>query len=200
MISISLFYCCKNVFAHTTHTNIWMIGKNLVKLFLQEKYFYSHLNMEDITDADYTHTKRVSKDSKIRSLGDYHNLYIQTDTLLLADVFVNFQNVCLVIYAFDPAHFVSQPGLAWQAVLKKAKVKLDLLTDTDMLSIVEKSIRGLTVYGYAKANNKYMRNFDKNKESSYQKYWDVNNLYGWAISLKLPVNDFKLGWRFFWIW
>ena len=149
--------------------------------------------MEDITDADYTHTKRVSKDSKIRSLGDYHNLYIQTDTLLLADVFVNFQNVCLVIYAFDPAHFVSQPGLAWQAVLKKAKVKLDLLTDTDMLSIVEKSIRGLTVYGYAKANNKYMRNFDKNKESSYQKYWDVNNLYGWAMSLKLPVNDFKLG-------
>ena len=120
--------------------------------------------MEDITDADYTHTKRVSKDSKI-SLGDYHNLYIQTDTLLLADVFVNFQNMCLVIYAFDPAHFVSQPGLAWQAVLKKTKVKLDLLTDTDMLSIVEKSIRGLTVYGYAKANNKYMRNFDKNKES-----------------------------------
>ena len=82
-------------------------------------YFYSHLNMEDITDADYEHTKRVCKDFEIENLGQYHHLYVQIDTLLLANIFENFRNICLKIYELDPAKFLSAPGLAWQAVLKK---------------------------------------------------------------------------------
>ena len=94
----------------------------------------------------------------------------------------------------DPAKFLSAPGLVWQEALKKTEVKLELLTDIDMLLMVEKRIRGgiyHTIHQYAKANNKYMKDYDKNKESSYLKYWDVNNLYGWAMSQKLPVNNFE---------
>ena len=89
--------------------------------------------------------------------------------------------ICLEIYKLHSAKFLSAPGLAWQAALKKSKVKLDLLTDIDMLLMIEKGIRGgiyHSIYRYAKANNKYMKDYDKNKESSYLQYWDVNNLYG----------------------
>ena len=86
--------------------------------------FYSHLNMEDITDADYAHTKRVCKDFKIKNLGGHHDLYVPSDTLLLADVFENFQKMCLKIYELHPAKFLSVPGLAWQAALKKDKSKI----------------------------------------------------------------------------
>ena len=148
--------------------------------------------MEDITDADYMHAKRVCKDFEIKNLGEYHDLYLKSDVLLLADVFETLKK-CLKFYELDPAKFISAPGLAWQAALKKTKVKLDLLTDIDMLLMVEKGIRGgicHSIYQYAKANNKYMKDYDKNKESSYLKYWDVNNLYGWAISQKLPLNKY----------
>ena len=103
--------------------------------------FYSHLNMEDITNADYAHTKRVCKNFEIENLGEYHNLYVQSDRLLLAEVFENFQKMCLEIYELDPAKKFSARELAWQAALKKTKVKLDLLTDIDMLLMVEKGIR-----------------------------------------------------------
>ena len=92
---------------------------------LEKEDFYSHLNMEDITDADYVHAKKVCKDFEIKNLGEY-DLYVQSDTLLLADVLENFRNMCLKIYELDPAKFLSAPGLAWQAALKNAKVKLDL--------------------------------------------------------------------------
>ena len=137
--------------------------------------------MEDITDADYGHGKKVCKDFERKNLGECHDLYVQSDTLLLADVFENFRNMCLKIYELDPAKFLLVPGLAWQAAFKKPKVKLDLSTDTDMLLIVEKDIRGgicYSIYRYAKANNKYMKNYDQNEEASYLQYWDVNNLYG----------------------
>ena len=139
------------------------------------------------------HKKRVCRDFEVKNLGEYHDLYVQNDILLLADVFENFRNMFLEIYDLDPAKFLSAPGLAWQAALKKTKVKLDLLTNIDMLLMVEKGIRGgicHSTYWYAKANNKYMKNYDKNKESSYLQYWDENNLYGWAMSQKLPVNNF----------
>ena len=106
----------------------------------EKKCFYSHLNMGDITDADYMHGKRVWKDFEIKSLGEYQDLYVESDTLLLADVFENFRIMCLEKYELDPALFLTAPGLAWQTVLKKTKVKLDLLTDIDMLLIVEKGI------------------------------------------------------------
>ena len=121
---------------------------------------------------------------KFRSLGEYHDLYVQSDSLWLADVFENFSNMCHEIYELDPAKFLLAPGLAWQAALKKTKVKLDLLTDIDILLMVEKGNRGgmcHALYRYAKAYNKYMKDYDKNKELSYPQYLDVNNLYGWAF-------------------
>ena len=106
------------------------------------KLFYSYLNMEGITDADYAHAKRVCKDSEIRNLGKHHDLYAQSDTLLLAEVSEDFWNTCLKIYEHDPAHFLTAPQLAMQAVSKNTKVKSALITDIDMLLMVNKDIRG----------------------------------------------------------
>ena len=102
--------------------------------------------------------------------------------------------MCLTIYELDPVFFVSAPGLAWQASLKKTKVKLELLTDYDMVLMIEKGIRGgicQATYRYAKANNEYIKNYNKDIESSFIEYLDANNIYGWAMSQKLPVNDFQ---------
>ena len=97
--------------------------------------------MEEITDADYERAKRFCKDFEIKPLGEYHVLYVLSETLLLADVFENFRNICLEIYELHPAKFLSAPGIAWQVALKKSKVKLDLVTDIDMLLTVEKGIK-----------------------------------------------------------
>ena len=156
--------------------------------------FYSNLNMEDISDIDYRYVNNVFKRFKLENLGDYHDLYVQSDTLLLADVFNNFRDMCIKEYELDPAHFLSLPGLAWQACLKKTNIELELLADYDMLLMVEEGIRGgicHSIHRYAKANNKYMKNYNNNEESSYIQYLDANNLYGWAMSKKLPVNGFK---------
>ena len=156
--------------------------------------FYSNLNMEDIFDIDYRHPNNVFKRFELKNLGQYHDLYVQSDTLLLADVFENFRDMCIKEYELDPAHFLSLPGLAFQAYLKKTNIKLELLTDYDMLLMVEEGIRGgicHSIHRYAKANNKYIKNYNNNEESSYIQYLDANNLYGWAMSPKLPVNGFK---------
>ena len=133
--------------------------------------FYSHLKMEDVTDADYTHAKKVCKDIWIKNVGEYHDLYVQSDTLLLADVFENFRNMCSKIYKFEHG----------KKALKITKLKVDLSIDIDMLLMVEKDTKGgicLSIYWYATSINKYMKDYDKNKESSYLQYWDVNSLYG----------------------
>ena len=117
--------------------------------------FYSNPNMEDISDVDYKHAKIVFKYLINKNLGDYHDLYIQSDTLLLADVFENFRNMCIKVYKLDPAHFLSAPGLAWQVCLKKTEVKLELLIDANMLLMVEKGIRERichAMHRYAKPN------------------------------------------------
>ena len=117
--------------------------------------FYSSLNVEYTIDADYAHANKVFKEFKLKNLGDYHNLYVQSNTLLLADVFENFRNICIEIYELDLAHFLSAPGLAWQPCLKKTEVELELITDADMLLMVEKGIRGgicRAIHRYAKGN------------------------------------------------
>ena len=128
--------------------------------------FYSNLNMENIDDIDYRHGNNVFKIFKLKNLEEYHDLYVQSDTLLLAYVFENFRNKCIEVYELDP-HFLSLPGLAWQACLKKTNVELELLTDYDMLLMVEEGIRGgicHSIHRYAKANNKYMKDYNKNIE------------------------------------
>ena len=138
-----------------------------------KKSFYSELNLEDISDKDYLHAQKVWDVFEIRNLGEYHDLYVQTDTSLLADVYEKFRDKCIEIYGLDPSYFLSAPGLAWQACLKKTEVKLKLLTDYHMLLMIEEGIKGgmcQSTHRYAKANNKYMKNYDKSIESSYLIY------------------------------
>ena len=164
------------------------------KLIPCKELFYSNLTLENISEVDYMHANNVFKTTELNNLGDYHDLYVRSDTLLLADVFENFRNACLSNYELDPAHFVSLPGLAWQPCLKKTNVELELLTDYDMLLMIEEGIRGgicHAIQRYAKANNKYMKDYDKKKKSSYIQYLDANNLYGKAMTEKLSGRGFR---------
>ena len=129
--------------------------------------------MEDITDADYSHAKKFCKDFELKNLGEFHDLYAQSNILLLADVFANFQNMCLQMFELNPARFLSAPGLAYQAALEKSKIKLDLLTDTDMLLKVEKGIREGICHSISqrrKANNRYKNNMIKIKNTIFNNY------------------------------
>ena len=161
--------------------------------------FYSNLNMEDITDVEHRHAKRVfneaaPKNLSNKNLGEYHDLYVQSDTLLLADVFENFRNMCIKVYELDPAHFLSAPGLAWQRCLKKTEVELELIICPDTLLMVEKGIKGgicHAILWYAKTNNKYMKDYNKDEEESFLQYNDANKIYGFAMSEPLPVDGFE---------
>ena len=121
-------------------------------------------------------------------------MYVRSDTLLLVHVFENFRNKCIEIYELNVANFLSGPGLAWKAYLKQTEIKLELLTDINMLVTVEKGIKGgmcHAIHKYAEANNKYMKNYNKNKDYSHLMYLDANNIYRWAKSQKLPVDRLK---------
>ena len=156
--------------------------------------FYSILNKEHITDEQYQHAQSVWKTFKLRSMGDYHDLYLGSDVLLLADVFENFRKTYLQYYKLDPCNYFTSPGLSWDAMLKMTNIKLELLTDIDMFQFIEKGLRGGISYianRYAKANNKYMKNYVKNEPTKYIMYLDANNLYGWAMSQYLPTGGFQ---------
>ena len=136
--------------------------------------FYSNLNMESITDIDYRHAKNIFNKFNNNNLGDYRDLYVQSDTLLLAAVFTNLRKVCFDIYELDPAHFLSAAGL------KKSNVELKLISDVDMLLIIEKGIRGgitQAVCRYFQSNIKHMdKKYDKTKKSTYLQYYDAQVL------------------------
>ena len=156
--------------------------------------FFSRLKQEKVSEEDFLHAQKVWKECKLKNMGDYHDLYLKTDVLLLSDVMENFRKLCEKHYELDPAHFFTVPGMAWDAMLKMTGIKLELLEDVDMLLMIEKGIRGgiSNVFKrYAKANNKYMKNFDPAKKSSFIVYLDANNLYGWAMSKPLPVGGFE---------
>ena len=164
------------------------------KIIPVKELFYSNLTLENISETDYAHANNVFKKFNINNLGEYHDLYVRSDTLLLADIFENFRQSCLKNYELDLAHFVSLPGLAWQACLKKTNVEVELLTDYDMLLMVEEGIRGgicHAIQRYAHANNKYMKDYNKKKKSSYIQYLEANNLYGKAMTEKLSVRGFR---------
>ena len=157
--------------------------------------FYSKLSGKGITEKDYKHAEDVWNSFKMKTFKEYHELYNITDVLLLADVFENFRDLCLKIYGLDPVYYFTAPGLAWDACLKMTSVKLELLSDSNMLLMFEEGIRGgisIISNRYGEANNKYMRKgFNKNKPSKYLMYLDANNLYGCAMSEKLPTHGFK---------
>ena len=157
--------------------------------------FYSKLTGRGISEKDYKHAWNVWHTFKMKTFKDYHELYNETDVLLLADVFENFRNLCLKIYGLDPVYYYTAPGLAWDACLKVTDIDLELLNDPDMLLMFEKGIRGgisMISNRYGEANNKYMgQGFNRNKLTKYLMYLDANNLYGCAMSLKLPTHGFK---------
>ena len=159
------------------------------------KSFYSSLNMTNVSEGDYEHAQRVWKEFRIRNLGEYHNLYLRTDVILLSNMFEAFRDTCLEHYSLNPAHFYTSPGFDWKACLKKTRVRLELLTDPDMLLMFERGIRGgiaQAVHRYSKANNKYIgEKFNPSEEISYLQYLDANNLYGWAMSQPLPTGRFR---------
>ena len=161
---------------------------------LQREEFYSLLTNENISEDDYKHAKYVWNTFNLKNMGEYHDLYLQTDILLLVDVFENFRKTCLNYYKLDPLHYITSPGLAWDAMLKMTRINLELITDIDMQLFIEKGMRGGISYishRHAEANNKYTRNYDPSKQSSYIMYLDANNLYGWAMSKPLPYGNFR---------
>ena len=156
--------------------------------------WYSKLNDKGISKEEYAHAQLVWDTFQMKTMKDYHDLYLMTDVLLLSCVFEEFRNICLKHYELDPTWYYTTPALAWDACLKESKVNLELLVNQDMLLMVEKGIRGgvsMISTRYGKANNKYMEEYDSNKPSKYIAYLDANNLYGWAMSRPLPTHGFK---------
>ena len=157
--------------------------------------FYSKLSEEHVNDKDYERAQKVWKHFGIRTLGQYHDLYLRTDFLLLTDVFEHFTDLCMEYYGLDPAHSYTLPNFAWEAMLLKTGVEIEQLHDKKMYKMVEQGMRGgmcQVSYRLAEANNKYMDEaFDESKPSSYINYLDANNLYGLAISQKLPLKNIK---------
>ena len=155
--------------------------------------FYGILNDQHITDDEYNHAKEIWNTFMIRTLGDYHDLYLVSDVLLLTDVSENFRKTCMQYYKLDPCHYFTSPGLSWDAMLKMTNIKLELMTDIDMFQFIEKGMHGGVPYianRYGNANNKYIKEYDEKAPSKYIMYLDANNLYGWAVSKYLPTGNF----------
>ena len=159
-----------------------------------KEFFYSKLSGSGISDSDYAHAQQVWDTFRCRNLGEYCDLYCRTDVLLLADVFENFRKTCLTQYKLDPAHYYTSPGLSWDALLKKTKVELELLTDYDQHLFIEKGLRGgisMSSKRYCKANNPNVPEHDPDLPTTHILYLDANNLYGWAMSQALPTGGFQ---------
>ena len=156
--------------------------------------FYSILNDQHITVDEYDHAKKVWKTFKIKTMGEYHDLYLGSDVLLLTNVFKNFRKTRIQYYKLNPCHYFTSPGLSWDAMLKMTNIKLELMTDIDIFQFIEKGMRGGVSYianRYGNANNKYMKEYNEKAPSKYIMYLDANNLYLWAMSQYLPTGNFK---------
>ena len=160
-----------------------------------KEQFYSRLTEEDITNDDYNKAKQIWKHFGIKSMGEYHDLYLKTDVLLLTDVFENFRDMCLSYYGLDPVYYYTLPNFAFDAMLKLTGIEIDLVYNQEMYEMIEAGLRGgmtQTTCKKVEANNKYMgSDYDSSKESSYINYLDANNLYGLSMIQKLPYRNLK---------
>ncbi|XP_071651462.1 uncharacterized protein [Temnothorax longispinosus] len=156
--------------------------------------FYSSSTDDTVSESDYAHAVNVWQRFSIQTLGQYSDLYLKTDVLLLADMFENFRDSCISSYKLDPAYYCTLSDFTWDAMLKHTCVNFALLTDIDIVMFIERGTRGglnQCSNRYARANNKYMQSYDTSKPSSYLMYFDINNLYGWAMCQPLPYADFR---------
>jgi len=168
----------KGVFPYDYFNNACVLDET--SLPSKEK-FYSSLTEKSISDEDYEHALNVWREFNIKTIREYYDIYMEVDVLQLADVFENFRNVCLERYKLDPAWYYTAPGLSWDAMPKTTKLDLDPITNIDQLLFFERGIRGgvsMISHRYAKANNKYMTDYNSEEPSSYITYLDANNLYG----------------------
>jgi hypothetical protein len=185
--------CQKGVYPYD-YMNSWDKFKD-TKLPRRSEFF-SKLYNSKISKADYAHAQNVWKEFKCETMQDYHDLYLKTDVLLLADVFENFRNTCLKNYGLDPCHYISAPSLSWDAMLKKTRVELQTFNEDqyDMMIFAERGIRGgvsMISHRFARANNKYIKGFNDKKAIEYIMYLDANNLYGHAMCELLPHSDYQ---------
>lgn len=160
-----------------------------------KKNFFSNLTNESISESDYEHAQKVWNCFEIANLGEYTDLYVKSDVLLLADIFEKFRETCKNTYDLDPAFYLTAPSLSFDAMLLKTKVRLELINDLEILRMIQSGIRGgicLCTKRYATSNNKYQSNFDPSQPSNFLMYMDCNNLYGFAMCGYLPHSDFKL--------
>ena len=156
--------------------------------------FYNSLNDEECSIADYEFAQQVWQSFNCQSLSDYLKLYLESDVVILADVFENFRNICHEIYKLDPINYVTAPAISWDAMLKYTKVKLQLISNSDIYNFLKLAVRGgLTQCSQriSEANNKYLKHFNPQLETNYLSYIDANNLYGWAMCQTLPLSNFK---------
>ena len=156
--------------------------------------FYNKMNDENVSVDNYNHAMNVWNSFNCQTIGDYSDLYLKSDVILLADIFENFRNTLMKTHDLDPAHYFTLPGYTWDCSLKYTGIELQLLTDIDMVMFIERGIRGglsQCSNRYSCANNKYMKNYDPTKPSKYILYLDINNMYGWAMCQPLPYGGFE---------
>ncbi|KAJ8980518.1 hypothetical protein NQ317_007938 [Molorchus minor] len=158
------------------------------------EHFYNKLNDMNIDETDYAHEQLIWQTFNRQTLGEYSDLYMKTDIMLLTSVFETFRETCHKTYKIDPGRHFTLPGYTWDCMLKYTGCKLETLQDVDMLMFIERGIRGWIrqcCNRFSQANNKYLDNYDSNKPSTYLMYFDVSNLYGWAMSQPLPLEVFS---------
>ena len=172
MIRVVLFYCCEETL---DLMNIWITRKSSMKHYYLKKKIFTVTLIWKILVRQITGTQKEFVNT-FKTLGEYHNLHVESDTLLLADEFENFPNICLKMLSSDP-------GLTWEAGFKKAEVKLDLLTD--IIKGIRLKIYNFFLQIFSISNNKYTKCYNRNRECLFLKYWDENKLHGLAISQKI---------------
>ena len=156
--------------------------------------FYSFLTGKKIIDKYFEHVLQVCNKFEMKTMKDYHDLYLKYDVLLSADEFENFRNNSLKNYGLCPSHYLSTQALSWDAMLNMTKVELELISDADMYLSFEKGMRGgvsRVSKRYSKANNKYLKSYDSKQGPKHIIYLDANNLFGYAMSKFLPTSGFK---------
>lgn len=161
---------------------------------LKKEHFNNCLKLEELKDDEWEYIQQLIKNMDFKTFEDFHDFYLNIDVNGLADVFENFRRTSITTYKLDPCHYVGTPSFGWDAMLLKTKIQLELIDDCDMYQFFERGIRGgqsVIFKKYAKANNKYLSDYNPEEPSTYISYLDANNLYGVAMSCKLPDSDFK---------